>query len=118
MMPPDSGVPHKIDALVSVEAPSATATDDTDVTAFRLLSVRASSAPAGSVGHNWLEYRIGQGPNVIKGYRRGDVNAVRADVEKIVIALNARRSSRSPAPANRGRPPAAAVKAEQQPGDE
>jgi len=113
MMPSDSGAPRKTDASVSVETPSASATGDADVMTFRLLSVRASSAPAGSVGHNWLEYRIGQGPNVIKGYRRGDMHAVRADVEKIVIALNARRSSSSPAAANRGRRPAAAAKAEQ-----
>ena len=118
MMPSDSGAPRKTDASVSVETPSANATGDADVTAFRLLSVRASSAPAGSVGHNWLEYRIGQGPNVIKGYRRGDMHAVRADVEKIVIALNARRSSSSPAAASRGRPPAAAAKAEQPQRDE
>jgi len=117
MTPSDSGTPRKIDAS-AVERPVASATGDADVTAFRLLSVRASSAPAGNVGHNWLEYCIGQGPNVIKGYRRGDMHAVRADVERIVIALNARRSSRSPAPANRGRPPAAAAKAEQQPRDE
>jgi hypothetical protein len=99
---------------------AANAASDADITAFRLLSIRASSAPIGSAGHNWLEYCIGQGPNVIKGYRRGDLHAVRADVEKIVIALNERRRSfKSAAAPKRGRPSGAAVKAaEQQERDE
>ena len=105
MTPSGGGAPRKVDASASVGAPPASAAGDPDVTAFRLLSVRASSAPTGGVGHNWLEYRIGQGPNVIKGYRRGDMHAVRADVEKIVIALNERRrGSNSAAAPKRGRP--------------
>lgn len=118
MTPSGRGAPRRIDASASIGAP-ASAAGDADVAAFRLLSVRASSAPVGSVGHNWLEYRIGQGPNVIKGYRRGDPHSVRADVEKIVIALNERRRSpNSPAAPKRGRPSGAAAKAEQQEGDE
>ena len=71
--------------------------------AFRLLSVRASGAPHDSVGRDWLEYRIGQGANVIKGYRRGDLETVRADVEKIVVALNERRRPfRAPSVPKRG----------------
>ena len=82
----------------------------TDDLAFRLLSVRASSAPRDSGGRDWLEYRIGQGANVIKGYRRGDLDTVRADVEKIVIALNERRRSfRAPSAPKRGGGPSAAA---------
>ena len=93
-------------------------TGDIEATAFRLLSIRASSAPQGSVGRDWLEYCIGQGSNVIKGYRRGDLQAVRADVEQIVIALNERRRTLKSTSAGRGRRPAAAAKAESQGRDE
>jgi hypothetical protein len=86
--------------------------------AFRLLSIRASSAPSDSVGRNWLEYRIGQGENVIKGYRRGDLQTVRAEVEKIVIALNERRRSFKGASAPKRGPRAAAPRAEPQETDE
>ena len=92
-------------------APAAGSAEDL---AFRLLSIRASSAPRDSAGRDWLEYRIGQGANVIKGYRRGDLHTVRADVEKIVIALNDRRRSfKAPsAPKRGGRPGAAAPRME------
>lgn len=69
------------------------------------------------MGRDWLEYCIGQGNNVIKGYRRGDLQSVRADVEQIVIALNERRRSLK-ITATRGRRPAAAAKAASQEGDE
>jgi hypothetical protein len=36
-------------------------------------------------------YRIAQGPNVINGYRRGDLASVTTEVEKIVTGLNERR---------------------------
>jgi hypothetical protein len=86
--------------------------------AFRLLSIRASSAPREGAGRDWLEYRIGQGQNVIKGYRRGDLQTVRADVEKIVIALNERRRSFKGATAPKRGPSAAAAPAEPRPPDE
>src|SRR4249919_96033 len=87
--------------------------------AFRLLSIRASRAPRDSAGRDWLEYRIGQGDNVIKGYRRGDLQTVHAEVEKIVIALNERRRSFKAASApKRGGRPAAAPRAESQATDE
>ena len=94
-------------------APSA---DNPEDMAFRLLSIRASSAPRDNAGRDWLEYRIGQGDNVIKGYRRGDMQTVRADVEKIVIALNERRRSFKAATApKRGGRPAAAASTPQEP---
>ena len=94
--------------------PKASAPADADALAYRLLSIRASSAPRDSAGRDWLEYCIGQGNNVIKGYRRGELKAVRADVEKIVIALNERRRSfKSATPPKRG-PRAAAPRPEPQ----
>jgi len=98
----------------------APSTDSAEDLSFRLLSIRASSAPRDSAGRDWLEYRIGQGANVIKGYRRGDLQTVRTDVEKIVIALNDRRRSfRAPsAPKRGGRPSAAAPRVEPQQSDE
>jgi hypothetical protein len=86
--------------------------------AFRLLSIRASSAPREGAGRDWLEYRIVQGENIIKGYRRGDMQTVRADVEKIVIALNERRRSFKGATAPKRGPSAAAAPAEPRQQDE
>jgi len=106
-----------MDALTPAAA--AGLASDLDLTAFRLLSIRTSRAPRDSAGRDWLEYCIGQGNNVIKGYRRGDLKTVRADVEKIVIALNERRRSfKASTIPKRGRPPAAASKAEPPESDE
>ena len=60
---------------------------------FRLLSISAASTPSGCVARGWLVYRIAQGPNIITGYRRGDLQTVSADVAKIVTGLNERRLS-------------------------
>jgi hypothetical protein len=98
---------------------AASAADNAEDLAFRLLSIRASSAPRDSAGRDWLEYQIGQGENVIKGYRRGDLRTVRADVEKIVVALNERRRSfKAPSAPKRGRPGAAAPQPEPQQSEE
>jgi hypothetical protein len=75
------------------EATAGSAGDDVPEDGFRLLSIRAASAPTGCVGRDWLVYRIAQGPNVITGYRRGDMQTVSADVAKIVTGLNERRLS-------------------------
>ena len=97
----------------------AASADTSEDLAFRLLSIRASSAPRDGAGRDWLEYRIGQGQNVIKGYRRGDLQTVRADVEKIVIALNERRRSfKGVSAPKRGGARAAAPQAEPQQADE
>jgi hypothetical protein len=105
--------------LKSPAAPAPAALPDkVDDKAFRLLSIKASSAPRDGVGRDWLEYRIGQGDRIIKGYRRGDAQTVRADVEKIVIGLNERRSFNKPAAPKRGGPRAAAPKTAPREGDE
>jgi hypothetical protein len=59
---------------------------------FVLLSISEVDAPAGCTGVNWLRYRIGQGPNVIDGYRRGTADSVRAHVDTVILALNERRT--------------------------
>jgi hypothetical protein len=80
-------------------------TGASDDEAFRLVSIRTTSAPSGYTGRNWLVYEIAQGDNIIKGYRQGDLKAETAEVEKIVIALNERRHSpkgrRGPKPGGR-----------------
>ena len=58
---------------------------------YRLAFIKPARAPSGNAGSDWLMYRIAQGPNVINGYRRGDIAAVTSEVEKIVIGLNERR---------------------------
>jgi hypothetical protein len=59
---------------------------------FMLLSIVAVDTPAGCTGTNWRHYRIGQGKNVIEGYRRGTANSVREHVETVILALNERRT--------------------------
>jgi hypothetical protein len=62
-----------------------------DAESYRLVSILPASAPSGSAGRDWLMYRIAQGKNMITGYRQGDIGAVTAEVERIVIGLNERR---------------------------
>jgi hypothetical protein len=65
---------------------------------YRLVALEHAHAPEGHTGRDWLIYRIAQGNNVITGYRRGDLRAATADVERIVAGLNERRI------ASKGRP--------------
>jgi hypothetical protein len=58
---------------------------------YRLTFIKPARAPSGNAGSDWLMYRIAQGPNVINGYRRGDLASVTTEVEKIVTGLNERR---------------------------
>jgi hypothetical protein len=58
---------------------------------YRLAFIKPARAPSGNAGTDWLMYRIAQGPNVINGYRRGDLASVTTEVEKIVFGLNERR---------------------------
>lgn len=61
---------------------------------FHIVSIRSTRAPTGNPGHDWFTYCIAQGPNQINGYRRGDLEAVTFEVERIVAALNERRGGR------------------------
>jgi len=65
---------------------------------FKLVSIKATETPSGCAGRDWFVYRIAQGPNIITGYRRGDLATASADVETIVTALNGRRRSTKPKP--------------------
>jgi hypothetical protein len=58
--------------------------------AFRLIAIRPEVAPEGCVGRDWFVYEIVQGENMITGHRRGEIDAVTADVERIVLGLNER----------------------------
>lgn len=79
---------------------------------FKLLSISNSSPPHGSEGDDWVLYRIGQGPNIITGYRQGNLAVIKANVEQIIAGLNERRSpkrgrvqlprSKAPAKADQG----------------
>jgi hypothetical protein len=59
---------------------------------FVLLSADRSTGP--SSDNDWVHYQIGQGTNVIDGYRRGDFATVRLHLETVVVALNERRALR------------------------
>ena len=84
---------------------TARAAEDPEDVAFRLVSVATTSTPEGCAGRDWLVYHIAQGTNVIMGYRRGTVQTVTAEVELIVLGLNARRVSGKGRPGpKRGRP--------------
>jgi hypothetical protein len=67
---------------------------------YCVISIDPTSAPRGNTGGDWLVYRLGQGDNVVTGYRRGSRLNVTAEVERLVVAFNERlllkgRSSRS-----------------------
>jgi hypothetical protein len=58
---------------------------------YRLVSILHTSPPNGTFGNDWHAYKIAQGPNMIRGYRRGTIARVTEDVEHIVASLNERR---------------------------
>lgn len=77
-----TGSPANVDATAS-----AGATDDD----YRLAFIRPVRAPSDNTGSDWLMYNITRGADVITGYRRGNIESARAEVEKIVALLNERR---------------------------
>jgi hypothetical protein len=89
-----------------VEAPRVR---DGMVEGYRLISIDPSPSPTGEASDDWLVYRIVQGRNLITGYRRGSRQAVTAEVERIVIALNDRLLVRGQPYRSAGRPPKAAA---------
>lgn len=62
---------------------------------FKIVSIRAVSAPAGAAGADWYRYEICQGDNTIVGFRKGTAGIVREAVELIVVRLNMRRMLKS-----------------------
>ena len=62
--------------------------------AYRLLAIDPTKAPDDSGGKDWFLYRIVQGENLIRGYKRGSRAGVTAEVEQIVVSLNERRGVR------------------------
>jgi hypothetical protein len=93
-------------------APAAGAPDGEREPHFRLVSITAAKAPSGCAGSDWLVYRIAQGDNLITGYRQGDLQAVSAEVDRIVIGLNERANKPKKGARGRpGRPTAAAAAA-------
>ena len=70
------------------------------------MAIKQAPTPEGCVGRDWLVYQIAQGSNVITGYRRGDLPAATADVERIVVGLNERRIAGKGRPGPKPKPPA------------
>jgi hypothetical protein len=62
--------------------------------AYRLVAIDPTKAPDDSEGKDWFLYRIAQGENLIRGYKRGSRAGVTAEVEQIVVSLNERRGVR------------------------
>ena len=62
--------------------------------AYRLLAIEPTKAPDDSGGKDWFSYRISQGENLIRGFKRGSKATVTAEVEQIVVSLNERRGVR------------------------
>jgi len=58
--------------------------------AYRLIGIGPVAAPSGSEGQDWLQYRIGQGNNVVTGYRRGNIHNVTRELHQVVEDLNER----------------------------
>jgi acetamidase/formamidase len=92
-----------------IEAAAASNDADEQARAYRVVSVQRSSAPGGSSESDWHVYSIAQGPNMIQGYRRGDLASVTAEAEKIVSGLNERRNFQRRTPSRPGRRPANAA---------
>ena len=58
---------------------------------YEIVSVRPTSPPTNMSGKSWHCDVIAHGRNTIRGYRHGNLNAVKASVEEIVLRLNERR---------------------------
>ena len=58
---------------------------------FQISSVQPMEPPSGSDAAEWHSYVIVQGPNVIRGFREGNLKTVTSAAEAIVIQLNERR---------------------------
>lgn len=71
---------------------------------FELVSIDESKPPSGSEGDNWFCYRIVQGKNMIVGYRRGSLRAIKRDVKEIIVGLNERRSGKRKQPVTKPAP--------------
>ena len=56
--------------------------------AYRLIAIEPAKAPDDSGGKDWFLYRIAQGENLIRGYKRGGRAGVTAEVAQIVVSLN------------------------------
>ena len=71
---------------------------------YELISIDESKPPRGSDGSDWFRYQISQGENIITGYRRGSLRAVKRDVKTIIVGLNERRSGKRKPPTSRSQP--------------
>jgi len=58
---------------------------------YEVVSVRGVAAPPGTEGSGWHCYVIVQGPNTIRGYKQGNLEAVTREVDEIIDQLNERR---------------------------
>lgn len=85
---------------------------DVTVESYRLVSIDPTAAPTGETSTDWLVYRLAQGENMVTGYRRGSYQAVRAEVERILDALNDRLLGKRSPYRSAGRPPKAAPAAQ------
>ena len=58
---------------------------------YEIVSVEATSPPNNLDGSGWHCYVIGQGDNLIRGYKQGSLEIVRQSAQEIVMRLNERR---------------------------
>ena len=58
---------------------------------YEIVSVEPTDPPSDAEGAGWHRYVIGLGKTRIRGYQRGDLEAVTLSVEQIVARLNERR---------------------------
>ena len=71
---------------------------------FELISIDEAEPPQdeeAEIKGDWFRYRISQGDNLITGYRRGSLRAVKREVKTIIVGLNERRSGKRKQPAAR-----------------
>jgi hypothetical protein len=60
------------------------------VETYRLISIDRTAAPNGDAGDDWLVYRIAQGNSTVTGYRRGTLQSVGTEIERMVNSVNER----------------------------
>jgi hypothetical protein len=58
---------------------------------YEVVSIKRAETPEGGAGADWYDYEIALGSHTINGCRQGNLKAVTAAVDEIVIQMNERR---------------------------
>ena len=75
-------------------------TDETNVMPaarpFEIISLEQTASPDGSDADNWYRYELTQGTTTITGYKQGEADEVKEEINSLVAArLNERRAGKT-----------------------